>query len=193
LALIEKMSIPIDTVPSICLLTGILADTQCFRTPNTTTYSMGTAIRLIDRGAPLSWIVDCLFRTHPVAKLALWGSALSSIQSSGDIVWANVTQDAFVRSGASPDQTDGLIDMLAGVREAKVVALFKELPGDNIKVSLRSSGQPDVAEVATHFGGGGHRGASGFSIDSSIEQAQELVLSFIGRQLRSSQPAQEVE
>lgn len=193
LALIDDMSIPLDTVTAVCLLTGVVSDTQCFRTPNTTTRSLNAAVRLIDSGAPLPWVVDCLFKSHPIPKLSLWGIALSNIQFSGDVVWTHVTQEAFARSGASLDQSDGLIDMLAGVREARVAALFKEMPEGTIKVSLRSSGHPDVADVASYFGGGGHRGASGFSLDGSIEQAQELVLGYVSQQLRFAEPTQEVD
>jgi hypothetical protein len=38
------------------------------------------------------------------------------------------------------------------------------LTGDRVDVSLYSIGELDVAEVATRYGGGGHRNAAGFSV-----------------------------
>lgn len=38
---------------------------------------------------------------------------------------------------------------------------------DRIEVSLRSNGRLNVSEIASKFGGGGHRNAAGFSISSS--------------------------
>ena len=46
------------------------------------------------------------------------------------------------------------------------VAVIWHVAGDIIKVSLRSRGDIDVAEIAMKFGGGGHKPASGFSINT---------------------------
>ncbi len=181
--LLHELSIPLDTVAAICLLTAVVSDTQCFRTPSTTARSLEIAVRLMEAGASLSWVVDCLYKKQPITKVSLWGQALSTMQLSGKVVWACVTRDAFIKSKASVEETDGLVDVLAGVREATVAALFKEIPGGGIKISLRSSGDVDVAQLAAYFNGGGHAGAAGFFLDCSIEQAQELVVSHINREL----------
>lgn len=181
--LLHELSIPLDRVSALCLLAALVSDTQCFRTPSTTTRTLEIAVKLMDAGAPLAWVVDRLYKTHPISKLSLWGYALNTMQLSGNVVWACVTRDTFAKSGAAIDETDGLVDILAGVKEANVAALFREMPGGTVKVSLRSSGQIDVARLAAHFGGGGHPGAAGFSLDCSIDKARESVIDFINHQL----------
>jgi phosphoesterase RecJ-like protein len=54
--------------------------------------------------------------------------------------------------------------------------LIKEVDEGSISVSLRAKGQCDVAEVAKHFDGGGHRNAAGFRITGkSIDQVRQEV------------------
>ena len=184
--LLHEMSVPIDPTTALCLLVGIVSDTQCFRTANTTSRTLEIAVSLIERGAPLSWIVDCLYKALPVSKLSLWGNALSDIRLSGGIVWTCITQEALHRCNASGEETEGLVDVLAGVKEAEVAALFKEVPGGSVKVSLRSSGKADVARLASDFKGGGHPRAAGFSLECSLDEAQELVIRSVNRLLAES-------
>jgi phosphoesterase RecJ-like protein len=42
-------------------------------------------------------------------------------------------------------------------------------------VSLRSDGSVDVAIIATKFGGGGHAGAAGFSVESSLSELKQTI------------------
>jgi bifunctional oligoribonuclease and PAP phosphatase NrnA len=48
--------------------------------------------------------------------------------------------------------------------------MIKEFEPGDFRVSLRSLGTIDVCEIASEFGGGGHRFAAGFSSKLSIEQ-----------------------
>ncbi|MGV3522719.1 MAG: DHHA1 domain-containing protein [Candidatus Sericytochromatia bacterium] len=50
--------------------------------------------------------------------------------------------------------------------EAAFSACYSEHEGKR-KFSLRSVGESDVAKIAQHFGGGGHRNAAGFAIPST--------------------------
>ena len=45
-----------------------------------------------------------------------------------------------------------------------------------VKVSFRSVGDVDVADLAHQFGGGGHKKASGASLEGSLGEVQERVL-----------------
>ena len=56
---------------------------------------------------------------------------------------------------------------------------FLEQPGGGIKVSFRSRGKVDVAAIASQFGGGGHRLASGATLHVPMAEAQERVFGAI--------------
>ena len=56
-----------------------------------------------------------------------------------------------------------------------IVVLCRELPGDRVKVSLRSKGDLDMHRMAGEFGGGGHRNASGIVMPGTLEHVAETV------------------
>jgi phosphoesterase RecJ-like protein len=49
-------------------------------------------------------------------------------------------------------------------------------PAGNYKISFRSRGKVDCNQLATQFGGGGHKAAAGASIAGPFEAAQAKVL-----------------
>jgi len=71
---------------------------------------------------------------------------------------------------------------IAGVRLA---LLFRQLANGRIKVSFRSLGNVDAAEIAQGFGGGGHRKAAGASAQGSLAEVQQQVLEAARRYLRA--------
>ena len=62
---------------------------------------------------------------------------------------------------------------IAGVRLA---LLFRQIANGRIKVSFRSMGAVNVAELAHQFGGGGHRKAAGASLEGAMGDVQRTVL-----------------
>ena len=68
---------------------------------------------------------------------------------------------------------------MRSVEGTEVVALFKERVDGMVKLSLRASGDLDVHAIATRLGGGGHRKASGatlnMSMNKAVAQVEELI------------------
>jgi phosphoesterase RecJ-like protein len=58
----------------------------------------------------------------------------------------------------------------------RLALLFRSLVNGRIKVSFRSVGSVDVAQLAAQFGGGGHKKAAGASLSGSLAEAQARVL-----------------
>ena len=56
------------------------------------------------------------------------------------------------------------------------MSLFRQLANGRIKVSFRSVGNVDVAQLAARFGGGGHRKAAGASFEGTLAAVQAQVL-----------------
>jgi phosphoesterase RecJ-like protein len=53
-------------------------------------------------------------------------------------------------------------------RETDVAAVMKQQRDGRFRVSLRSRGSHDVSKVASIFGGGGHRLASGYTSNHGL-------------------------
>ena len=60
--------------------------------------------------------------------------------------------------------------------DVQVAIFFRELPEGRYRVSLRSKGEVNVSTVAEHFGGGGHKCASGFSLEGPLAVAVSRVV-----------------
>ena len=79
------------------------------------------------------------------------------------------------RFGIPLRELEGLVDYTLYLRGVQIGALLKELGKNTTKVSLRSSGNADVAEIARNFRGGGHPNASGCVIDLPFDEALRLL------------------
>jgi len=86
-----------------------------------------------------------------------------TLAEGADLAWTYLTQADLAGAGVHPTETDDLIDVVRTARETDVAAVMKQQRDGRFRVSLRSRGGHDVSKVASIFGGGGHRLASGYT------------------------------
>ena len=111
------------------------------------------------------------------------GLAAMRLDADGRVASIRVTQAMVDRSGAEGEDTSEMTTALLAMDRVRIAILFREVPPDQVKVSLRSKGNLDVRALAMQFGGGGHRNASGIVAtgeldgiaDEVIAKASELV------------------
>jgi len=53
---------------------------------------------------------------------------------------------------------------------------LRELEDGRFKVSMRSKGNMDVAEIARRLGGGGHKKAAGCTLDGGMMEAKNTLI-----------------
>lgn len=162
---------------------AIVADTGGFRYPGTRGDALRIGASLLDAGVDPWSVASNLFERWSRERMALLGEVLRAmeIQLAGRIAIVCVSREMFDRTGASDEMLEGMVNygrMLDGV---KVAALLWEprtsVSGPReVKVSLRSDGDADVAKLAVALGGGGHRTAAGASLPLSMREARERVL-----------------
>ncbi|MDD5613952.1 MAG: DHHA1 domain-containing protein, partial [Candidatus Omnitrophica bacterium] len=100
------------------------------------------------------------------------------------IIWSQIRPDDLNRAGATEDELEGFIDMLKTVQNVKVAVVFQEQAGGIIKVGFRSKDKNiDVDKIASVFGGGGHKMASGCKIKGSLDAVKIKVLAEIKKNL----------
>ncbi|WP_313787424.1 DHH family phosphoesterase [Paenibacillus larvae] len=71
---------------------------------------------------------------------------------------------------------DGLVNYARNIEHVEAGLLFKQRDEQTVKVSLRSNGQANVAEIAQSFGGGGHIRAAGCSVQGTLEEVINQVV-----------------
>ena len=152
------------------LYAGISFDTGHFQHSSTSAATFACCARLVSDGADPNAVYRLLFETRSLASLRLWARAIGAALpvAGGRALIAPLTAADFAATGASDDETEGIVDALRSVPGVEVAALVRPRD-DGARVSLRSDGF-DVSAVAALKGGGGHKQAAGFSSSGTVEE-----------------------
>lgn len=165
---IKSTGMSIDAEEALCLYTGLMFDTGCFRYSNATPETHRIAAELIEIGEFAPDEVYCRVYEHiPLGKINLLGKTLSTLEltSDGKIAWVVVTQKMLNDTDTTLDDVEGFVNQIQAIDSVEVAICICELQDGNTKVSLRSEGRVDVAALAAEFNGGGHERASGCRIN----------------------------
>jgi len=177
--LIKALKVKIDKGMAEGVYTSIVTDTGRFRYPNTTPHIFRLAAELEEAGAEIYKVSEHIFGDITKEAMELTRLALASIQTSngGDIGSMTLNRGDFLRSGASDDDTENLINLVRNLDTVKIAFFLKEREDGQIKLSLRSKNGVNVAHVAKIFGGGGHAYAAGALLSGPMDKALKSVLS----------------
>jgi len=161
---------PIDTEIATCLYTAVAADTGAFRQPNTRPSTLRVAAEMQEEGADVAVAIDHLFGLFPAVRQILLGKVLSTLvmHDNNRIAVLSCTDDMMASCGAQPSHLEGFINFARDI-EGVEVAILAVAHKDSVKLGLRSGGRVDVAAIAARFGGGGHVGAAGATVQDSLE------------------------
>jgi bifunctional oligoribonuclease and PAP phosphatase NrnA len=168
--------VPLDREIATCLYTALMTDTGSFMFQGTNEHTFAIARELVLAGADPADCARHIYFGHSTAKLRLLGAALANLHREGSLAWIWVTQEQMERFGAREEDCEGLVNYALSIGDVQVAVFFRELPDARWRVSLRSKGNLNVAAVAEHFGGGGHKCASGCSMDGPMGVAVSKVI-----------------
>jgi phosphoesterase RecJ-like protein len=164
------------------LYTAVVADTGGFRYASTEARTLRLGAELVDAGA-VPWLVaKNLFEGWARQRLDLLREVIGAMRFHGDgrLVTIPISRALLAQTGATDDMIDGLVNYGRSVRGVEVAALLWEQdpPADDgrIRLSLRASGDVDVASIAASFGGGGHHAAAGATIVGKLGDAEARVV-----------------
>jgi phosphoesterase RecJ-like protein len=176
-----RLGVPLtalDGMLASALAAGVVMDTANFQHSNTTPRTLMVAAALREAGAPLSELARRLYRSKPNSQLVLFGRVLGRMQTDldGRLVWSTLELADLAAAGSGPEQSEGLIDMLAQSETAEAAILFKEAEGE-MRISVRTrEGGVDATKLTGLFGGGGHARAAGATVALPPEEARRAVL-----------------
>jgi phosphoesterase RecJ-like protein len=177
-AILTRLLIELDAKISpdmaTSLLTGIVTDTGSFRFRNTTPEALALSASLLECGGDITLINEEVFQSKTLSSVKLLGHTLEVMRLACDnqIAWSALSVRDFELAGAVDEDTEGFVNEMLFVTSVQIAALMREPKAGKVRCSLRSRGDFDVAEVARHFGGGGHRNAAGCTIELPLEEAE---------------------
>ncbi len=177
--LLGALKAPVTAAIATNLYAAILTDTGSFQFANTRAETFAIVGDLVARGADPAWVARQVYMNQPRSKLDLLVKVLETLEihPSGGIASIFLTPRVLEQVQASPGETEGLINYALGIEGVELAAFFREEHQDLYRISLRSKSDLDVGEIARYFGGGGHKNAAGFSLEGSLNQVREKVLS----------------
>jgi len=178
--LAREAGVQISAEIATCLYTAVLTDTGSFMFAGTNEHTFELARELVLAGADPARCARNIYFGHSTAKMRLLGAALSKLQREGPLGWISVSQEQMERCQAREEDCEGLVNYALSIHDVEVAAFFRELPDSRFRVSLRSKGGYDVAAIAQRFGGGGHRCASGCSLDGPLSAAAAAIRTELG-------------
>jgi phosphoesterase RecJ-like protein len=186
--LYKKMHIPLDKESAVALYVGILTDTGSFRYANTTVYTHQAVSELLKFGLDVPRIYKSVYENMPLTDARLLSMILPTLkcEEDGKIAWFQIKRGALRDKKLCFDLGEHILGFARGIKGVEVVALFRENLGvkNEVKVNFRSQGGVDVNKIASTFGGGGHRTASGATIRGKIDSVRRKVIAKIKESLK---------
>jgi phosphoesterase RecJ-like protein len=162
------------------LYVGLVTDTGRFQQENTRPQSHSVAAHLLEAGVDVADVYRHVYGTRSVAALKLMARALESLrlEASGRVSVIRLTRADFLKTQAQEDDTEDVVNQ-GLLPPTALVSLFlrEEEGGRQVKVSLRGKGRVDLCRLAVSFGGGGHKNASGVTLEGTIERVEKQILS----------------
>ncbi len=168
------------------LYVAVLTDTGGFRFSNTTPRALQVAAHLLGHGLDPEDIYREVYASAPEGRVRLLAEVLDTLVVEPEIglAWVTVAPGALERHGVDAEELEGVAEFPRSIKGMRLALLFRPLANGRVKVSFRSVGDVDVAQLASQFGGGGHRKASGASLSGSLADAQARVLAVARETLR---------
>jgi bifunctional oligoribonuclease and PAP phosphatase NrnA len=175
--------IKINGKMAIALYAGLLDDSKCFSASecNAKTFAMGQ--NLIHLGADHSLCREWLFERRSLASLRMQGYLLKQMKllASGRLASFEVSLQLLEEMGATIVECKNVLDEALTMRTVQATIIVIEHPKGGVKLSLRSNGTLNAAEIMQSVGGGGHLKRAGARIkagqcDEQIEKIMNRII-----------------
>jgi bifunctional oligoribonuclease and PAP phosphatase NrnA len=181
---ITALGVPLAPDEAHCLFVALAMDTGWFRHPNTTPATFALAAKLVEAGARPTPAYEELFERSNLGRLKLTAMVLGRLELAhgGRTCHMSLLRSDYAAAGAVPQDSEDLVNYPRSVAGTEVGLFFMEQPRGGIKVSFRAR-TLDVSRIAERFGGGGHKLASGATLEATLDEARQRVLAAVGAAL----------
>ncbi|MBU1121354.1 MAG: bifunctional oligoribonuclease/PAP phosphatase NrnA [Candidatus Omnitrophota bacterium] len=176
--LCEKMGV-MDKKIALCLYTGIFTDSGNFTYESTSEQTHKIVSTLMRYDIKPHRIYGQLHSLCFPQDLKFIGSIISFLKfdPQGKVCWSTIK----VWEEKDYDLTEVIFSAMRLLKGVEVFILFKKVAPGKIRVNFRSRAVVDVNRIAQFFGGGGHKRASGTTIDGTLEGVENKVITFVKR------------
>ena len=181
----EILSIEIDKDIATCLYTGIVSDTGSFKYDNTSPYTLRVAADLMELGIDTGEISHYLYHNNSLNSILFLAAILKNMEIllDGKVAIITMTLDDIKSFDVQHEEMEGLINYCRDIEGVEVAVSLREMENNTTKASFRGKTYFDVNQLASKFGGGGHKKASGATITNNLIEAKKLILQHIEKMI----------
>ena len=175
---LTEMGVKLDKPMANALYTAISTDTGCFRYANTTAETFEVAAHCAYCGADLFAINQALFETRSLGRLRLEGWLIENMLflQEGKIAICALPKAKEKELGLTEDDLENISGFPRSIEGVKIAATIREDGENRVKISVRAVPGYDAGAICQKFGGGGHKGAAGASLQNvTLEEAVEAL------------------
>lgn len=174
---LSVLGVTLDTDMADALYTAISTDTGRFSYANTQSHTFQVAAACAKATPHLPELNRILFETNTLAKLKMQGWLVENARFSADrqICVCPISLEAEQSIGVTEDDMENISGFPRTIDGVKIAATLRQQSNGTVKLSVRTVPGYDACAICTRFGGGGHRGAAGATLDMPLEQAVEAV------------------
>ncbi len=176
--LIKLADLPINVNIAENIFVAIQTDTGSFRYDNTTREAFHIAGEMLGWGVSSWKISRNVMDGYTLKKLRLLESTLKTIElpHRGKVGLITITKQMLSKARADDFDSERFVDYPRFIRGVEIAVLIREVGKDHYKFSLRSNDWVNVADLAGHFGGGGHPRAAAFTREGSLDSVKQEFL-----------------
>lgn len=175
--MIQHIGVRFTKKIALPIYTAIIIDTSSFRYPTVSGSTHDLVAKLMSTGINPPEAYNGIYGTKRVGHMHFLASILNTASTNKDetIAWMLMKKEDLDRIGGDVEDTHAFINNLLVLSNIKVAIMFRD-DGDQIKMSLRSSGEYDVGQIAVALGGGGHSHSAATILNrKSAETTDEVI------------------
>ncbi|MDD6211166.1 MAG: bifunctional oligoribonuclease/PAP phosphatase NrnA [Bacteroidales bacterium] len=159
------------------IYTGMMTDTGGFTYNSNNPEIYFIISELIKKGIDKDWIYARVFNTYSEKRIRLMGYVLYKklkVYSDYGAALIVLSDEELKRFDYKKGDTEGFVNLPMSIDGVVFSTLIREMKG-LVKLSFRSVGDfPCNSFASAHFGGGGHKNASGGEFYGTLEEAVAL-------------------
>jgi len=177
--LITALGLKLTDEEATLLLFGLCTDTGFFRHLTERNADVFEAsAKMVRYGASPKNVFYITNGGKSIGSRILMGRVLSRAEPhfNGKVIISYETLEDCNSFGMLNRDSDSLYQMLMTVDGVQAVVIIRQELADNCTVSLRSLDTVNVAEIASSFGGGGHKNAAGLTMKGDISFVKQKIL-----------------
>lgn len=181
----KKMGGEISDFVAMLLYTGIITDTNCFTQGVFDDHFHALVGQLLKKDFNQEKVKNYFFGNNSKSKILILEKALKSMNFAlrDRFCSMKLSLNNFKTSGATFEDTMGIVDYAIKTAGVEVAVLFIERQKNYYYVSIRSKGEVNATTIAGPFKGGGHKNAAAFQYHGDLTALAPELLACVKKEI----------